>query len=146
MRLSHEYIARLAPHAKEAIASLKSRDVGVALVSGGLRDAILPLAAEVGLKQTVVHAVPVFFDGQGNYEDFDRTSLLARQGGKLDQVRRLALRPPVLAVGDGVTDSEIRPAVEAFAAYTGFVQRDSVVAIADFVINDFQQLPELVLA
>jgi hypothetical protein len=36
--------------------------------------------------------------------------------------------------------------VDAFAAYTGFVRRDAVVAGADFVVESFDQLLELVLA
>ena len=40
----------------------------------------------------------------------------------------------------------MRPAVDAFAAFTGFVARDAVVRGADVVITSFDQLVELVLA
>jgi hypothetical protein len=39
----------------------------------------------------------------------------------------------------------MRPAVDAFAAFTGFVRREPVVAGADHVLADFAQLTELVL-
>jgi len=58
---------------------------------------------------------------------------------------RLRLRGPVLAVGDGSTDAELKPCVDAFAAFTGVARRESVVAVADYVITHFADLPALVL-
>ena len=52
----------------------------------------------------------------------------------------------MLAVGDGMTDADIRPVVAAFAAFTGFVKRDAVVAAADHVLDSFDALARLVLA
>src|SRR5258706_240935 len=59
--------------------------------------------------------------------------------------RDMGLRGPILAVGDGMTDCEIRQVVEGFAAFTGFMRREPVVQRADFVIENFDQLRELVL-
>jgi hypothetical protein len=36
--------------------------------------------------------------------------------------------------------------VDAFAAFTGFVRRDAVVDGADYVVESFEQLLEIVLA
>jgi hypothetical protein len=44
-----------------------------------------------------------------------------------------------------MTDSEIRPVVDGFAAFTGFTKRDPVVERADYVIENFDQLRALVL-
>jgi phosphoserine phosphatase len=41
----------------------------------------------------------------------------------------------MLLVGDGATDLEARPALDAFAAFTGVVCRETVVAGADFVLR-----------
>jgi hypothetical protein len=49
-------------------------------------------------------------------------------------------------VGDGATDAAMRGAVDAFAAFTGFVSRATVVAAADAVVSSFASLTELVLA
>jgi hypothetical protein len=57
----------------------------------------------------------------------------------------MALQGPVLAVGDGITDCEIKSVVDSFAAYTGFMKRDPVIARADYVIENFDQLRNLVL-
>jgi hypothetical protein len=40
----------------------------------------------------------------------------------------------------------MRPAVDAFAAYVGFVRREPVVRGAEYVITSFDELAELVLA
>jgi phosphoserine phosphatase len=61
-------------------------------------------------------------------------------------VDSLQLPRRILAVGDGVTDIAMRPAVDAFAAFTGFVHRSEVADLADTTITSFDQLLELVLA
>ncbi len=143
--LSAVYIDRVATGAREALAELRENDVELVMVSGGLREAILPLAKELGVRVERVHAVSVFFDRDGEYTGFDERSPLTRQNGKRAMVKDLALKGPVLAVGDGMTDCEIRPVVDGFAAFTGFLKRDPVVERADFVIENFDQLRALVL-
>ena len=81
----------------------------------------------------------------GGYAGFDESSLLARQYGKRDTIASLGLKGPVLAVGDGITDFEVAMVVDAFAVFTGFIRRDSVIARADYVIESFDQLLELVI-
>jgi phosphoserine phosphatase len=139
------YIDRLASGAREALAELREHDVELAMVSGGLREAILPLATELGIREDQVHAVSVFFDSKGEYSGFDERSLMTRQNGKRATVKKMALKGPVLAVGDGMTDCEIRPVVDGFAAFTGFMKRGPVVERADYVIENFAQLRALVL-
>jgi len=144
-RLGQEYVSRVAPRAEETLMALKAAKVGIVLVSGGLREAILPLAAMLGVDEEFVYAVSVFFDDSGGYKGFDEASPLTRQTGKKTTVSRMGLRDPVLAVGDGMTDCEMKSVVDSFAAFTGFTRREPVVARADFVIEDFDQLRELVL-
>jgi soluble P-type ATPase len=93
-----------------------------------------------------VHAVSLRFTPDGDYEGYDAGSPLATAVGKRTVVEALGLPPRVLAVGDGATDLAIRPVVEAFAAFTGFVRRDAVVQDADLVVTSFDQLLDLVLA
>jgi hypothetical protein len=49
-------------------------------------------------------------------------------------------------VGDGATDQEAQPVVDAFAAFAGVVYRAAVVAAADYVIRDKSLSPVLPLA
>lgn len=144
-QLGRVYVERIAPRARETIAELRANGVEMVMVSGGLREAILPLAGELGLDEGRVHAVSVFFDAEGKYAGFDESSLLTQQSGKRSTVRNMSLKGPILAVGDGMTDCEIKPVVEGFAAFTGFTRREPVIERADFVIENFDQLKELVL-
>lgn len=144
--LARAYEAHVAPGALETIAALRATGVRVVLVSGGLREAIAPMALSLGFTEDALHAVDVRFDGDGAYAGFDTTSPLTTQDGKPRVVRALALPRPVLAVGDGSTDAAMRPAVEAFAAFVGFVRREPVVRAADLVIDSFHMLREVVLS
>lgn len=142
--LSQAYVAAIAPGAAEVITQLRAAGVAVALVSGGLREAIVPLARLVGADGRALSAVSIRFSGDGNYTGWDERSPLATQSGKAQVVRDLALAGPVLGVGDGATDLAMRPSVAAFGAFTGFVRRDAVVRGADHAIESFAQLEALV--
>lgn len=144
-RLGRAYVERIAPRARETLTELRAHGIDLVMVSGGLREAILPLARELGVDEQQVHAVSIFFDEDGNYAGFDERSLLTRQNGKRTTVRDMGLRGPILAVGDGMTDCEIKPVVDSFAAFIGFMRREPVVQRADFVIENFDQLRELIL-
>ena len=144
--LSNVYVAALAPGAARAVRRLRDAGRRVVLVSGGVREAILPVARRLGILDDDVHAVTVRFDPDGAYEGHDTASPLATAMGKRDIVEALALPARVLAVGDGATDLAIRPVVDAFAAFTGFVRRDAVVKAADLVVDSFDQLTTIVLA
>lgn len=143
--LALAYIEGAAPDASEALALLRGSAVRLVVVSGGLREAIAPFAAALGVGDADVHAVGVRFDGDDRYAGYDEGSPLATASGKRTLVESLSLPRPVLAVGDGATDLAIRPAVAAFAAYTGFVRRDAIVGAADHVVESFTSLTELVL-
>lgn len=143
--LANAYCAAVAPNAAATLARLHEHGVQVALVSGGLRNAILPLAASLGVSSDMVHAVDVYLDDHGAYAGYDQRSPLTTQQGKLRVAQELSLPAPVLAVGDGATDVAMRPAVDAFAAFTGFVHRAPVVASADFVLHSFDELIQVVM-
>ena len=143
--LGAAYIRAMAPGAAECVAALREADVRVVIVSGGLRQALLPLARRLGVAAADVHAVEITFDEAGEYAGLPDGQPLATQAGKDAVVRSLALAGPVLAVGDGATDAAMRPAVDAFAAFVGFVRRAAVVSAADHVLNSFDDLRTLVL-
>lgn len=147
--LGQEYVERMESGASETLARLAQMGVRIVLVSAGIRDAILPLAKMLGISESDVHAVRVDFTDSGDYDGFDATSPLAQNGGKPIVVRGLRLPRPILAVGDGVTDAELRtinpPAVDAFAAYTGVVERPTVVSVADYRVTSFEELLSLML-
>jgi phosphoserine phosphatase len=143
--LSRAYVAALAPGAAEALRLWHEAGVRVTLVSGGLRHAISPLASSLGVGDDDLHAVAVYWDADGSYTGFDTGSPLTTHQGKARIVADLGLPGPVLAVGDGATDLAMKPVVEKFVAFTGFVRRDAVVSNADHVAAAFYELTEIVL-
>ena len=143
--LAEAYVAALAPGCADAVRLLRERGARIVLLSGGLREAILPLAAMLGVAEGDVHAVPVRFDAEGRYAGV-ADSPLTTDGGKPAVVRALGLERPVLAVGDGNTDLALRGTVDTFAAFVGFVRREPVVREADVVVESFDEVVRLVAA
>ncbi len=140
--LADHYIATVAPGALQAIKSFQRAGMRVVLVSGGVRPAIEPIARSLGVE---LQAVDVWFAPNGEYAGYDSSSPLTTQAGKRDVVAGVGLSRPTVAVGDGATDVAMRPAVDAFVAYTGFVRRERVVSEADAEVSSFAGLLEYVL-
>lgn len=146
--LAAQYIATLVPDARDVVTALDAEGIDVRIVSGGLRPAVLAVAHALGVAQDRVHAVDLRFDGGGAYVGFDERSPLARSGGKREVIAawQPAVPRPAMLVGDGVTDLEARPAVDAFVAFAGVVRRKDVVDHADLVIDGPSLAPVLPLA
>ncbi len=136
-RIGELYISRMVPGAAETVAALAARGVVLQVLSGGLLPAVAHLSRHLGIAPDRVAAVDLQFGADGAYTGFDTASPLARAGGKRTWVEaHLARLPrPILLVGDGATDLEARPAVDAFAAFAGVVRRQDVVAGADVVLD-----------
>ena len=144
--LGREYVDALVPDARDVVAALRGLGKTVRVVSGGLRPPVEAVAAALGLGADAVAAVGISFDGDGAYAGFERASPLGRSGGKEAVLRGWALPRPALLVGDGATDLEARPAVDAFAAYMGVAFRPAVAAGADVVLRAPSLAPVLALA
>lgn len=144
--LGRQYVQTLVPHAREVVAALLFLGKEVRVVSGGLLPPVAHVAAALGVGPEAVAAVGIRFDAEGGYAGFDAESPLARSGGKEAVVRAWDLPRRVLLVGDGATDLEARPAVDAFAAYMGVAFRPAVAAGADVVLRAESLSPVLALA
>ena len=144
--LIHAYAANTAPGALALLDQLRRAGVRVIAVSGGLREACVPFCATLGFVAAEVHAVSVRFSADGAYEGFDTASPLTRKNGKPELVRALAHPRPLLAIGDGITDLEIRTAgkADSFAAYAGFIRRPAICAQADHIITSMADVLPLV--
>lgn len=135
--LADLYIRQLVEGVEETIRVLLDRGKQVHIISGGLRQAILPLARHLGVPEEHVHAVDVVFDEQGEYQDFARHSPLAMSGGKARVCRRLRMRFSSLAmIGDGKTDLEAKDAGAYMIGFGGVVRRPLVEAEADCYVSD----------
>lgn len=148
--VGESYIRHVVQGAAETVAALQARGKRVHIVSGGLRQALWPLAAFLGIPPGNVHAVDVYFDGEGRYQGFDEASPLARNGGKTEVCRQLRDQEgALLLVGDGITDCEAMASGADFIGFGGVVQREAVRQSAPLYIDnpDLQTLlPHLLTA
>ncbi len=138
-RLGKLYIEAVLPHAVELVSALCALDKRVAILSGGLRQALLPLARHLGVSEEDTFGVELFFDRQGRYAGFDTENPLARGGGKLLLLRELGRgerRGGLALVGDGFSDLEAAVAARRFVAFAGVVSRERVVKAARAVCRE----------
>jgi phosphoserine phosphatase len=140
--LGRRYVESLVDGAEETIRTLREAGAQVHLVTAGIAQAIAPLAAHLGIAPRAVHAVPLRFNTDGNYEDFDRRSLLTRPGGKELVVRDVRARSHGKAafVGDGASDLETKPAVDLVIGFGGVCVRERVRDNADVFVTSMRDV------
>jgi phosphoserine phosphatase len=138
--LAARYVDSLVDGAAETIAALQRAGANVHLVTAGIEQAVLPLAAKLGIRN--VHAVRLRFTPEGAYEDFDRHSPLTRAGGKETVVRDVRARANGRAalVGDGASDLEAKGAVELCIGFGGVHERAVVRERADVYVRDMRSV------
>lgn len=135
--LAELYISEIVEGVEEVFSTLLGQGKQVHIISGGIRQAILPLAAKLGLAPHHVHAVDVMFNADGSYQDFDQQSPLAKTGGKAVVCRQLHNDKGSMAmVGDGKTDLEAKQAGATVIGFGGVAQRDIVIEQADIYLNN----------
>jgi len=130
--LADEYIEQIVDGVKVVFETLLGQGRDVHIISGGLRQAILPLARVLGVPEARVHAVDVYFNADGSYQDYDQHSPLARSGGKAVIVGKLNTTGSLVMVGDGKTDMEAKQAGAVVIGFGGVVDRALVREQADF--------------
>jgi len=134
--LAEQYIAEIVEGVKEVFEVLLAQNKVVHIISGGLRPAILPLASILGVPETRVHAVDIYFNEDGSYRSFDQDSVLARTGGKAVVVEMLKGQGSLVMIGDGKTDLEAQQAGAFVIGFGGVVNRAIVRERADVYINE----------
>ena len=134
--LADLYIAEIVDGVKDVFAALLAQDKTVHIISGGLRQAILPLADFLGLPESHVHAVEIYFNEDGSYRNYDLDSPLARTGGKAVVVGSLKAQGSLVMIGDGKTDLEAKQAGATVLGFGGVVDRAIVRELADFYTTE----------
>jgi phosphoserine phosphatase len=130
------YIDTMVEGVEEVFKTLLKKGKQVHIISGGIRQAILPLAEKLGLSSSHVHAVDIFFNQDGSYQNFDTASPLAKTGGKAIICHSLTNGASKLAmIGDGQTDLESRQAGAEFIGFGGVVERKAVREQADYFVS-----------
>ena len=135
--LADLYIAEMVDGVEEVFSTLLAQGKQVHIISGGIRQAILPLAEKLGLSNHHVHAVDVLFNADGSYKDFDQQSPLAKTGGKAVVCKQIQTTgTSMVMIGDGKTDLEAKHAGAKVIGFGGVMQRDVVIEQADVFVNE----------
>ncbi len=132
---------RLSPSFRRHAAAVKRNADRIHVVSSGFREYVEPVCRDLGIPPERVHCNSFSWRGQ-RVTGFDAASPLAKPGGKARAVRALRLPGRVVAIGDGITDAEIRDdgAAHEFVAYCENVEREAVVARADRVARSVDEV------
>lgn len=135
--LADLYIEQIVDGVKDVFETLTEQSKELHIISGGIRQAILPLAGYLGLPETQVHAVDIYFNEDGSYLGYDQDSPLARSGGKAEICRRLLkAQGSLVMIGDGKTDMEAKQAGAVVIGFGGVVDRQIVRDQSDFYCAD----------
>lgn len=130
------YISEMVDGVTEVFQTLQQQHKQVHIISGGLRQAILPLAQLLNIPESQVHAVDIYFNQDGGYRDFNQNSPLAKNGGKAQVCRLLSSEPEkMVMIGDGKTDLEAQQVGVKVIGFGGVVEREIVAKNADIYVN-----------
>lgn len=133
----------LTPLMSELVVALKERNKEVVLVSGGLKQMIVPIAHKLSIPTENIFAIELFFNEDGTFKDFDRDAPTARTMGKRKVMEMLRQSyDNVVMIGDGATDLEAKSddGAGAVIGFGGNAVRDKVKAEADWFVYNFQDL------
>jgi D-3-phosphoglycerate dehydrogenase len=143
-RLAEEAESRLTASVRRNLNFFRERAGSVVIVSGGFREIIAPVARSLGVPADRIVANDLTFTDEGRVIGVDDSPLLAPLG-KATALRALGLAGPVVMVGDGWTDAEVKQAglADRFYAFTEVVRRERVVAAADAEVRSVDELLHL---
>jgi D-3-phosphoglycerate dehydrogenase len=131
----------LSPSFRRHKAAVKRNAARIHVVSSGFREYVEPVCADLGIPASQVHCNRFEWKGS-RVAGYDAKAPVAMPNGKAQVVRALKLPGRIVAIGDGITDAQIRDAGAAheFVAYCENVERDAVVARADRVARSVDEL------
>jgi len=136
----------LTPGVADLISTLHANKQDVYFVSGGFRQMIEPVAAQVNVSKERIFANTFLWDSEGNFTSHLDSEPTSRAGGKAKVVADLKAKhgyKTVVMIGDGATDMEARDiegGADAFIGFGGIAVREKVKAGADWFVMDFKDL------
>ena len=114
----------------------------IIIISGGFREIIAPVAERLGVTPDRVFANDLTYDADGRVTGVDDANPLSYDNGKPAIIKTLNLARPIVMVGDGWNDAEVKlaGAADRFYAFTEVERRDKVVAVADAEASSMDEL------
>lgn len=113
----------------------------VYVISGGFEELIVPIATRLGIPADHIFANQFLYNG-GTITGFDTARLTSHTGGKVAQIATLQLSRPIIIIGDGYTDYEIKAsgAADEFWAFTETIDRPQVTTNANRIVTSFAEV------
>jgi len=121
------------------IDNLHSRGVDVYVISGGIRQLILPITRTLNIPDNNVYANTILFNDKDDYNGI-KESILTKNDGKTTQIIELINThhyDSIVMIGDGQTDLETKSVVDMFIGYGGVVERPTIKKQCENYITDF---------
>jgi len=137
------YIANLTRDVKEVIKLLKESGRNIFILTGGLQPAVIYLARYLGIGYKNVYSVEIYFNQDGEYNGFDKSSPLVNGHGKAKIAKQITEKyGKSVLIGDGKNDIEAAGELELFIGYGGAVRRKKVLEASKIYIecNSFAPL------
>lgn len=147
---THEHIDRLITLLEQNLSASVERNRGwfkrnagqIYIISGAFEEYVKPVVTGLGIPADHVFANAFVFGADGRVAGCDDSRLASQAGGKIRQLKQLNLPRPIIVIGDGYTDYEMRSGGEAdsFWAFCENVKRPNVIEAADKVVSSFDEV------
>jgi D-3-phosphoglycerate dehydrogenase len=111
------------------------------VVSGGFLDYLKPICIELGFLEDHIFGNEFTYDGE-KIIGFNTKNILSKSKGKASLIQSLGLPSPIVIIGDGYTDCEVKLGgiADHFVAFTENVTRQKVVDRADVICENFSEV------
>lgn len=115
------------------------------VVSGGFNEIIIPVIEILGLHANHVYANEFCYDNKGTVTGVNSSLLLSKAQGKVKQLKALALEAPIIMIGDGFTDYEVKKegVADLFCLYSEHIERANLLSFADVNLRDIEKIKYL---
>lgn len=145
--LGQHYFYDRVPATTDVIDALTALGKPCFILSAGVDPAVTLFGELLGIASDHVHAVELYFDGEGHYRDFDHNSPLTHRGGKRKLVAAIQEQHPRLAyIGDGMNDVSASDMVTRFVGFGGTYYRQRIADHCRFYIKCLSFAPLLALS
>ncbi|WP_426035261.1 phosphoglycerate dehydrogenase [Brevundimonas sp. DC300-4] len=130
------------PSVRRNLRFFNENAANIIILSGGFREIIAPIAERLGVSPDRVICNDLIYDAEGRVMGVDDANPLSHENGKPTVIKALGLKGPVVMVGDGWNDAEVKlgGAADRFYAFTEIARRDKVVAVADGEAKSIDEL------
>lgn len=111
------------------------------IISSGFKEFILPVVKDFGIAEDHIYANTFTYTSDGFIKGIDVKNPLAKNNGKINQVKKLGFKGELYIIGDGYTDYQLKEKglVKKFIAFTENIEREYVTKNADIVAPSFDE-------